>query len=106
MKCSYHGFGGGKIAIDGNEVMLRFFLIKEKCTLRDIISIRFQPASALHLGCVEIFTRNQPASSYLLFFWSEKKELLLGQMFQELLNELRACHGSIGSFHHGQWRWA
>ena len=105
MNCSLKGFGGGKVVINGEDVKLKFFLIREKCKLKDITSIRFQPASAIRLGCVEIFSRNQPASSYVIFFWSEKKELRLGQFFQELLNELRRSHQSQGTFHHGQWTW-
>ena len=74
--------------------------------MSDIIAIRFQPAAAIHLGCIEIFTRNQPSSSYVLFFWSEKRELKMGQFYQALLNELRQCHQSSGSFHQGLWRWS
>lgn len=106
MKCSYRGFGGGRIKIDDDNVYLKFFLIKEKCKMRDIIAIRFQPAAAIHLGCIEIFTRNQPASSYVLFFWSEKRGLVLGQFYQALLKELRQCHQNLGTFNQGMWRWS
>lgn len=84
MKCSYKGAGGGYIEIDGDDVTLKFALIKEVCKLWDIVSLKFTEPELLQRGCLEIKTVKQQGAAYSIFFKKKDRDELY-QIYQHLL---------------------
>lgn len=114
MKCSITARGGAVISIDGNDVYLKCFFLKENCRMWHIIGIRYVAPSVWRNGSVEILTRNQKAEAEnahmkkpLTFNYTflKKNAAEYEQFYQALLNELRLCHESEGTFSDGWWIW-
>lgn len=84
MKTCYKGIGGGRVEIDGHEINLKYAFIKERCNLKDIISLRYLAPSFPKWGCLEIMTRNQQNAAYSIFF-RDKDRIEYGRLYTFLL---------------------
>lgn len=102
----YKGFCGGRVAIQGNDVELKFGPLKQTCTLNDIHIVEFTPTHSLQIGSLDIYTKKEMSTGYSLMFFksrqSEMEELFeyLGHRTKALMrdmSELPAARTSVAS---------
>lgn len=114
MKCSYTARFGSIINVDGNNVYLKSDFLQENCTLVDIIAIRYSAPSFWTNGSIQILTKKllQDAQRlhikkppFYIFTFLKNNTAIYEAFYQELIEELRACHGSFGVAHGQWWTW-
>lgn len=82
----YKGYGGGKVVIDGNNILIKQMFTKENCTFDNIRSVEFVEPTFTKNGSLQITTQKQ---IHIIFFLSSKRELFweLYEIFKKHLPE-------------------
>lgn len=119
MKCAYQARGGMVIGVDGDVVTLINIIYKERCTINDIVAIRFKNPDFWHNGAIEVITRNtmkrmriahNKTPAPYVFAFVARQVPIFKSFYDEFLSEIRRYKGLEGTlltegWWNGWWTW-